>query len=169
MCVCILALITRHAKRMLVMWRLSGSTIFFHTISKGARFSEKKFLNIKCVFWFCLQIYFSDTFLFLGRIQWDLIIKVPRSHVKYPLFLSHINVIWILSIIWKNAQIENFIIIRLSGNRVVQCEPTYMTKLVVAFRNFANVPKNYTFIPTQWIYPFVTHTRTNVDLFHELR
>jgi hypothetical protein len=29
-----------------------------------------------------------------------------------------------------------------SGSRVVQCGQTEMTKLVVAFRNFANAPKN---------------------------
>jgi hypothetical protein len=29
-----------------------------------------------------------------------------------------------------------------SGSRVVPCERTDMTKLIVAFRNFANAPKN---------------------------
>jgi hypothetical protein len=34
-----------------------------------------------------------------------------------------------------------------SGSRVVPCGQTDMTKLIVAFRNFANAPKNSTFFP----------------------
>ena len=43
--------------RIIVIWSLSGSTIFFfHITSQKARFSEKKLLNLKCVIWFSLQI-----------------------------------------------------------------------------------------------------------------
>ena len=32
-----------------------------------------------------------------------------------------------------------------SGSRVVPCEQTHMTELIVAFRNFANAPKKFHF------------------------
>jgi hypothetical protein len=80
------ALVIQHAKRMChsAICGLSGSTIFFHTIS------EKKVLNIKCVFCFPLQI-LSETFLILRRIERDITINVFGLHVKHPLFLSDFN------------------------------------------------------------------------------
>jgi hypothetical protein len=50
----------------------------------------KKLLNIKCVFWFPLQLLF-ETFIILSKIQRDIITNVGRSHVNYPLFLSDFN------------------------------------------------------------------------------
>ena len=51
---------------------------------------EKNLLNIKCVFWFSLQL-LSETFLILRRIQRDTIKMYMGLHVKYPLFLSNFN------------------------------------------------------------------------------
>jgi hypothetical protein len=62
-------------------------------------------------------------------------------HVKYPLLLSDFNETRIFS-----TDVENFSHIKFNtntsgGSRVVSCESTDMTKLIVAFRNFANAPK----------------------------
>jgi len=42
----------------------------------------------------------------------------------------------------KNSQIPNFMEIRPLEARVALCGRTDMTKLILAFRNFANAPKN---------------------------
>ena len=64
---------------------LSGSTIFFHIISQRAQFLEKKLLNIKCVFWFSLQL-LTETLLIL-RTEQDIIKKVLRSSCKLHVIL----------------------------------------------------------------------------------
>ena len=53
---------------------------------------EKKLLNIKCVFWFSVQL-LSEIFLILSRIQRDVVINVLYIGVreKFPLFLSSFN------------------------------------------------------------------------------
>jgi hypothetical protein len=61
-------------------------------------------------------------------------------HVKYPSFSSDFNVTWIFSTDFWKLHI-NFHENPSSGRRVVPCEQTDMTKLIVAFRNFANAPK----------------------------
>ena len=42
---------------------------------------------------------------------------------------------------------------------------TDMTKLIVAFRNFVNAPKNSTFCPHCLFYLFCMYLRTNSDYF----
>jgi hypothetical protein len=90
-CVCILAVVTRRAKRMrhVVTCDLPSSTLFSH-IQYRARLSEKKLLNIQCVLWFSLQMS-SQTFLILRRIQGGSILSALGLHVKYPLFYSTWN------------------------------------------------------------------------------
>ena len=63
--------------------------IFPHFLINRSIF-ENTFLNIKCVFWFSLQI-LSETFLILRRIERDVVKKVNCLHVKYSLFLSDCN------------------------------------------------------------------------------
>jgi len=68
-------------------------------------------------------------------------------HVKYPLFLVDFNKTWIFStgfrkiskywISQKSTQWEPSCSMRTHGR-------SHMTKLIVAFRNFAKVPLNYT-------------------------
>jgi hypothetical protein len=49
----------------------------------------------------------------------------------------------------KKAQITRFIKIRLLGTEFFQTDrQTDMTKLIVAFRNFSNAPKNVNMLPT---------------------
>jgi len=61
---------------------------FFHIISQTARFSEKKLLDTKCVFWFSLQR-LSETFLILWRIRRDIVINVQHSTQVAMWSISH--------------------------------------------------------------------------------
>jgi len=102
------------------------------------------------VFWFSLQL-LSETFLILRRNERD--IKYIYIHIKYPLFLSDFNETWILltnfrkihkyRISWISVKWEPSCSIRTDGRTDRQKEwQADMTKLIVAVRNFANVPKN---------------------------
>jgi len=64
-------------------------------------------------------------------------------HVKYSLRFSDFNETWIFSKVFsKNTQISNFMNIRAVGGELFHTDGrTDMTKLTVAFRNFANLPK----------------------------
>ena len=65
--------------------------------------------------------------------------------VKYPLLLSYFDeTCYFLTDFRKNAQILNF---PSSGSRGDPYGRTDMTKLIVAFRKFANAPKNCPFCP----------------------
>ena len=65
-------------------------------------------------------------------------------HVKCPLFLSDFNEIFnFLNRFSKKLQISSFIKIRSVAAELFHADgQTDMTKLIVAFRNFANAPKN---------------------------
>ena len=45
--------------------------------------TKKKVLNMNCVFWFSVQV-LSETFLILGKIQWDII----NVHMLTPILLT---------------------------------------------------------------------------------
>jgi hypothetical protein len=66
------------------VWPICLYHIFPHFLINGA-ISWKKLLNVKCVFWFSVQIP-SETFLSLRRVQRDVAINVQHLHAKY-LFL----------------------------------------------------------------------------------
>ena len=70
-----------------------------------------------------------------------------RVRVKYPLFLSDFDESWSFSTDLKKKTNTKFNQNMFSRSRVFTCgrteRRTDMTKLVVAFRNFANAPKNY--------------------------
>jgi aspartyl/asparaginyl beta-hydroxylase (cupin superfamily) len=78
---------------------------------------------------------------------------LKRLHVKYPLFLSDFIETWFFStefrqklkyqVSSKSVQWEQSCSMRTDGRRDGQ---TVMTKLTVAFRNYANAPRNCKFV-----------------------
>jgi hypothetical protein len=105
-----------------VICGLSGSIIFPRFLINGAIFVT--LLNVKCVFWFYLQL-LSATFLIL-RILIEVWSKIYTGlHVKYLLFLSDFNQTWIFSshfrkipqypISWKTVQWETSCFKRTDG------------------------------------------------------
>ena len=122
----------------------SPSTIFFHNISQTARFSGGKNYWIKKVYLYFLCNFRRKHFSLYEEMSEIWSKMYIGLHVKYPLFLSHFNNISILSIYflkllryqvsWKSVQWEQSCSKRTDGR-------TDMTKLIAAFRNFANAPK----------------------------
>ena len=109
---------------------------------------DNKLLNLECVFWFSLQVLF-ETFLIMWINERDTIKMYFGLHVKYSLFLSDFNENWIVSSDFDKSSNIKFHENPSSGSRVVPCGQTVrqtdMTKLVVAFHNFSDVPKTYNF------------------------
>ena len=108
------------------LWPVRLYSIFFfflHFLISGTIFG-KMFLNIKCMFWFYLQLLY-ETFSVLRIIGRDMIKKTCIDlHVKYPLFLSGLNETWIFSADFrKNADIK-FNENPSSGSWVVPCGRT---------------------------------------------
>ena len=63
--------------------------------------------------------------------------------MEYLLFLSNFNETRILSTVFtKNIQKPNFMKIRPVGDELFHADRRTDMKLIVAFRNFANAPKN---------------------------
>jgi hypothetical protein len=87
---------------------MSGSIVFFHIISWTAQFSKKKSsFNLKCVFWFSLQI-LSMKFLILRTIDRDITINVLRSSRKiFILVKFQWNLNFLDKFSKKNLQIPN--------------------------------------------------------------
>jgi len=122
---------------------------YFSALSHKLHDFRRKLLNTKCMFWFSLST-FSETFLILRRYERDMIKMHICLHVKYPLFLSYFNETWIFStdfrkilkcqISWKSVRWEQSFSMRKDGRTDRR---TDMTKLIVAFRNFANAPKTH--------------------------
>jgi hypothetical protein len=127
------------------LWPVRLYHIFPHYLINGTIFG-KKLLNIKCVFWFSVQL-LSETFLILRRIQQDIIINIHRSSCKVPVIL--VRFWWNLNLldrVSKNTQVSNFMKIRPVGAELFhadrQTDRQTDMKLTVAFRNFAKTPKN---------------------------
>ena len=134
--------------------------MFPHCLKK-ARFSGKSYWPL----WLSIQ-YLSETFLILRRIERVCSRMYIGLHVQYPLFLPDFNKTLIFltdfpkvlkyQISWKSVQWEPNCSMRNNG-RTDRC--TDMTKLIIAFRNNANLPKNCAFFP-QRIYVFCIYLRT---------
>jgi hypothetical protein len=154
------AFVIRHAVclRCIVICGLRGCTIFFHIILQMTRFRKKKEIDDKmCVFLYSLQLCLKQTFLIRRRIE-RYMIKNARHiglHVKCPLFLSDFHETWIFwtdllqilkfQISWDSVLWKPRCSLRTDGPIDGQ---TDMTKLIVAFRSFANAPKHVTGIAT---------------------
>ena len=139
---------------------LTNGTIFtlshkrhdFHIIPQTARFSH--YLINGTIFEYVIEhkmcfshfsTMFAETFIILRRTEWDMIKNIYWSSCK-PLFLSDFNDTWIYSTdSSKNTQISDFTENPSSGSRAIPWgrsdRRTDMTKLIVAFRDFANAPK----------------------------
>jgi hypothetical protein len=143
-CVCSLsyAACKAHAPYYIVICGLSGCTVFFpHYLINGTIFG-KRLLNIKCVFWFYLQL-LSETFIILRRIQRDIIINVHRSSCKVPLLLSDFNETWIFLIDFRIVLKYQVLLNLSSGSRVVPCGRRDRQKYrKVAFRSFSKAPES---------------------------
>ena len=125
------------------LWPVRYYRIFPHYLIMGTIFEKKKVLNKKCVFWFSTQRLY-DTFLILIRTERDVIIHVYCSSSKVPVI---VRFSWKLNFLGRFP--ENFKY-QISW-KFLEWEPSYsmrtdgwadMTKLMVAFSNFANAPKN---------------------------
>ena len=116
------------------LWPLRLYYIVPHYLTNGT-ILRKTLLHIKCVFIF--SIFVSKAFPILRTIQLKNITNARRSscNVKY------------LDRFSKNTQISNFTKIRPVEAKFSYADgQTDMTKLTVAFRNFANAPKNCTIV-----------------------
>ena len=119
-----------------VICDLPHSKKFFHVFSLTAWFLKKNLLNAKCVFRFSLQI-FSENFY--SKKKWARYDK--NVYWSSRLFLSNLNETWIFppQTFAKSSTIK-FHENPSNEIRVVSYRRTNMTKLIVAFRNFANAP-----------------------------
>jgi hypothetical protein len=92
---------------------------------------KKNYLNIKCLFWFSLQL---CNFSHSMQNRRNMIKMSIGLHVKYPLFLSDFNGPGIiLDILSKTPQIPNFM-------KTCPVGASDMIELIVAFRNSAKAP-----------------------------
>ena len=100
------------------------------------------------MFWFSLQR-LSEIFLILRRTEREMIKNVYWSSIKYLLFLRYFNYTSFTSTDFRKVFIyKNFMKIGLVGAGLFHADGrTYMTKVIVAFRNFANAPKSEFFLP----------------------
>jgi len=70
------------------LWPVWLYSIFSHYLTNGTT-CEKNLLQMKCVFWFSLQIW-SDIFVVLRRIRRDVIINARKSSCKVPILYFQI-------------------------------------------------------------------------------
>jgi hypothetical protein len=144
-CVCSLGYPACNAHVPYFIYGLSDFILFFHIFSYTARFSKKKVAEHKMC-WFSVQR-LSETVFILRRTERDMIKNVNCSSCKVPVILVAFQ--WNLS--FSPQALENYSSTKFHENpsswsRVVPCGrrdgQTGMTKLVGAFRNFANAPIN---------------------------
>ena len=114
MSVCILALVIRHANHIIsapyyiVIFGLSGCTVFFSLYVINVNIFGKELLNINYVFWVSLQL-LSETFLVLRRIQRGVINLLHRSSCKVPVVIVRFKLnLNFLERFSENPHISNF-------------------------------------------------------------
>jgi len=118
------------------LWPVRLYKMFPNYLINGKIF-EKKFLKLKCVFWFCLQILKHFSFLEkLNEIWSEMDIGLQA---KCSLLLSDFNENS-STYFRKILLILNFMKIGVVGAELLRGE-TVMTKLNVALRNFSKAPE----------------------------
>jgi hypothetical protein len=106
------------------VWPVLLYLIFFTLSHEGKIFEKKKMLlNIKCVFWFSLQL-LSETFLILRRTERGMIKNVYGSSCKMCIFLSNFNETWIFCTDFRRMLKYQLHDNPSSGSRVVPCGRT---------------------------------------------
>ena len=86
-CVCSLRCTARNANAPYCnLWPVRLDNIFLHCLINGTILGKKKSLNIKCVFWFSLQLS-SESFLIIKIIQLHIITNVHSSSCEVPVIL----------------------------------------------------------------------------------
>jgi hypothetical protein len=138
------ALGTQHAVRTrhIVTCGLSRPTLFFHIYYKTARFSKRSYWTQDACFDF-LYNFCLKHFSFQEEMSEMWSKMYIGLYVKYQLFLSYFNETWIFSTFFRKIPTCRFYENPSSGSRVDPCGWTDITTLIIAFRNFANAPKNY--------------------------
>ena len=125
------------------LWPFQLYNIFSHYFINGTIFVRRDLLNRKRVIWFYLQILCEKCFVLRG-IQSDMITNVHWYECKVPVILVRFWRNWnFLERFSKNIKISNFMQIHPVGAEVFHADgQTDIAILTVAFRNFANAPKN---------------------------
>ena len=128
------------------LWPAQLYYIFPSYLIKGTIFEEqkKKLLNTKM----CVLIFFANfvwNIVILRTTERDVTKNVYWSGCRVPAIRSNFNSTWIFSTDYR--KILEYKISRKSVQRQPFCSTrtdrrTDMTKLIVAFRDFANAPKN---------------------------
>jgi hypothetical protein len=125
------------------LWSLWLHQIFRHYLINGTIFEKKKLLNVKCVFWFSLQL-LSEAFLILRRIQRHVAVNVQTFPCKVPVIPLGFD--WNLNFLnrfSKKAQISSFTKIRpVEAEFIHPHRRTWRSSLLPPPpRNFAKAPK----------------------------
>ena len=116
------------------MWSVWLYHIFPRCLINSMSFGQK-LLNIKCVFWFSLQI-------FARNISHSKKNSARYYHKCTRYFFLPVNETLIFSTDFsKNTQIPNFMKIRPVRTELFRAD-RQTTKLIVAFDSFADAPKN---------------------------
>ena len=128
-----------HAPYFIVVCDLYSCTAFIHIVSQAIQFWRKKLLNINKMRVLIFSTILSETFHTPRRIERNMIKMCICLYVNYPLFLLDFNETWISSTQFR--KILNCIMslksVQWKLSRSMRTE-RHVTKLTVAFRNFAN-------------------------------
>jgi hypothetical protein len=96
---------------------------YFSTLPHKLHDSKIKFLNIKCVFWFPLQLLY-ETFLILRRTERDMLKMSIGLGVKYPYYQIFMELEFSQHICEKCLNIQSHVN-PCSGGQVVPCGRTW--------------------------------------------